>query len=61
LKIEGMGRMDFRLTPVGELVFIEANPNPSLARVDDFACAAKAAGINYETLIQRILDGARVR
>jgi D-alanine-D-alanine ligase len=61
LKITGMGRVDFRLTPDGELVFIEANPNPSLARGDDFARSAAAAGIDYENLIQRILDCARFR
>jgi D-alanine-D-alanine ligase len=61
LRIKGFGRLDLRLTPAGELVFIEANPNPSLARVDDFACSAAEAGIDYETLIQRILDYARSR
>ena len=61
LKITGTGRLDLRLTPAGELVFIEANPNPSLARGDDFARSAAAAGIDYETLIQRILDCARLR
>jgi D-alanine-D-alanine ligase len=58
LKINGMARMDLRLNPEGEVVFIEANPNPSLARIDDYACAAKSAGIEYEALIQRILDAA---
>jgi D-alanine-D-alanine ligase len=61
LKIKGTGRVDLRLTPAGELVFIEANPNPSLARGDDFARSAAAAGIDYETLIQQILDYARTR
>jgi D-alanine-D-alanine ligase len=61
LKIQGMGRLDLRLTPEGELVFIEANPNPSLARVDDFAAAAREGGIDYEALIQRIIDAARTR
>jgi D-alanine-D-alanine ligase len=61
LKITGTGRVDFRLTPAGELVFIEANPNPSLARGDDFARSAAAAGIDYESLIERILDCARLR
>jgi D-alanine-D-alanine ligase len=58
LKINGMARMDLRLNPESEVVFIEANPNPSLARIDDYACAAKSAGIEYEALIQRILDAA---
>jgi D-alanine-D-alanine ligase len=61
LRIKGTGRLDLRLTPAGELVFIEANPNPSLERGDDFARSAAAAGIDYETLIQRILDYAIAR
>jgi D-alanine-D-alanine ligase len=59
LRVRGTGRLDLRLTPASELVFIEANPNPSLARGDDFARSAAAAGIDYETLIQRMLDYAR--
>jgi D-alanine-D-alanine ligase len=59
LKISGLGRIDMRLTPSGELVFIEANPNPSLAQSDDFAKAAAAAGIDYDALIQRVIDTAR--
>src|SRR4029077_2191173 len=37
LQIRGLGRLDVRLTAAGEVVVIEANPNPSLARDDDFA------------------------
>ena len=37
---------------------IEANPNPSLAREDDFAQSAAAAGMDYDALIQKILDSA---
>ena len=58
LKIQGFGRIDVRITPAGEIVTIEANPNPSLAREDDFAQAAAAAGVDYDTLIQKILDSA---
>ncbi|MBZ5608060.1 MAG: ATP-grasp domain-containing protein [Acidobacteriia bacterium] len=58
LKIQGLGRIDVRLTAAGEIVTIEANPNPSLAREDDFAQAAATAGVDYDTLIQRILDSA---
>jgi len=58
LKIQGFGRIDIRLTGAGEIVTIEANPNPSLAREDDFAQAAGAAGMDYDTLIQKILDSA---
>jgi D-alanine-D-alanine ligase len=58
LKIRGFGRIDMRLTPQGEIVVMEANPNPSLAQEDDFAQAAATAGMEYEALIQKILDAA---
>ncbi len=58
LKIRGFGRVDVRLTPAGEVVVIEANPNPSLACEDDFAQSAAAAGLPYDALIQKILDTA---
>jgi len=58
LKIRGLGRIDVRLTPAGEVVIIEANPNPSLASDEDFAQSAAAAGIDYDTLIQKLLDTA---
>jgi D-alanine-D-alanine ligase len=55
LQMSGYGRIDLRLTPGGEIVFIEANPNPSIAREDDFARSAEKAGLDYEDLIARIL------
>ena len=58
LKIRGFGRIDVRLTPQGEVFVIEANPNPSLAQDEDFAQSAAQAGISYDRLIQKILDGA---
>jgi D-alanine-D-alanine ligase len=58
LKIRGCGRLDVRLTPTGELFVIEANPNPSLAQDEDFAQSAAAAGMDYDSLIQAILETA---
>ena len=58
LHIKGLGRIDARLTPAGEVVVMEANPNPSLAREDDFAQAAAQVGITYEALIQKLLECA---
>jgi D-alanine-D-alanine ligase len=55
LLIDGYGRIDLRLTPENEIVFIEANPNPILARDEDFARSARAAGIEYPQLIQEII------
>jgi D-alanine-D-alanine ligase len=58
LHVRGLGRIDVRLTPQGEVVVIEANPNPSLAKEDDFAQAAAQVGIGYEALVQKILENA---
>jgi D-alanine-D-alanine ligase len=58
LKIRGFGRLDVRLSPNGELYVIEANPNPSLAQDEDFAQSAGAGGMDYDSLIQAILETA---
>ena len=58
LNIRGLGRIDVRLTAEGQVVVIEANPNPSLAKEDDFAQAAAQVGISYEALIQKLLENA---
>ena len=55
LDLNGYARMDFRLRPDGRFVLLEANPNPDLAHDEDFAGSARAAGIPYERLIDRIL------
>lgn len=60
LKIRGFGRIDVRLTPTGEVYVIEANPNPCLAHDEDFAQSACMAGMEYDTLIQEILNTAVV-
>ncbi len=56
LGLSGYARIDFRLTPAGELYFLEANPNPDIARGEEFSSAAKAAGLDYEPLLQKILN-----
>ncbi len=55
LAMNGYGRIDLRLTPRDEIVFIEANPNPFLAQGEDFALSAEAAGLGYDALIARIV------
>jgi D-alanine-D-alanine ligase len=55
LRIRGYGRIDLRVTPAGEIVILEANPNPNLADDDEFAQSALKAGLTYEAMIQRIL------
>lgn len=56
LQMRGYGRIDARLTPENELVVLEANPNPDLGAEEDFSESAKAAGIEYEDLLARILS-----
>ena len=56
LGLSGYARVDLRLTPAGRLAVLEANPNPELARGEDFADAARAAGIAYSELVRRLLE-----
>jgi D-alanine-D-alanine ligase len=55
LRIRGYGRIDLRVTPEGEIVILEANPNPNLERDDEFGQSAMKTGLTYEALIQGIL------
>ena len=55
LHLSGYARIDFRLREDGALFVLEANPNPAIARQDDFAASAHAAGISYGKLLGRIL------
>jgi D-alanine-D-alanine ligase len=55
LDLSGYARIDLRLTPDGRVYLIEANPNPQIAKDEDFADSAAAAGIDYHSLLQRIL------
>jgi D-alanine-D-alanine ligase len=56
LHIDGYARIDWRLREDGEPYFLEANPNPEIARSEEFASSAAAVGIEYDGLIQRILN-----
>ncbi len=51
-------RFDIRVTRDAEVYIIEANANPSLARYEDFAQAAKKANIPYDRLIRKIVSHA---
>ena len=48
LKLDGYARIDFRLSADGTPYFIEANPNPEIAKSQEFATAAR-----HEDLITR--------
>jgi D-alanine-D-alanine ligase len=56
LNLSGYARIDLRLTAEGEVYVLEANPNPQLARGEDLADSAAAAGIEYGPLLQRIVN-----
>jgi D-alanine-D-alanine ligase len=55
LGLSGYARLDFRQTKDGTLYFLEANPNPQIAEDEDFADSAKAAGMSYDRLLDKIL------
>ncbi len=56
LGMSGYGRLDFRLREDGKLFLLEGNANPDLTRDEDLALSAQAHGLEYEALIQRILN-----
>jgi D-alanine-D-alanine ligase len=55
LELSGYARIDLRLDSQGQIHVLEANPNPQIARSEDFAESAKHAGMTYSALLQRIL------
>lgn len=56
LDLSGYARIDLRLTPEGEVYLLEANPNPQIARGEEFADSAQAAGMEYGDLLSRIVN-----
>jgi D-alanine-D-alanine ligase len=55
LELDGYARIDFRLSSDGVPYYIEANPNPEIAKVEEFASAAKHVGLEYPELLTRIV------
>ena len=55
LGLDGYARIDFRLAADGTPYFIEANPNPEIAKSQEFATAARHDGLDYPGLLHRIL------
>jgi D-alanine-D-alanine ligase len=55
LELSGYARIDLRVDAQGRIKVIEANPNPQIARTEDFAMSAALADLPYPTLIQRLL------
>lgn len=54
-------RFDVRLSPGGTPFFLEANVTPSLEAQEALALSARWAGLDYETLVARMLSSALVR
>ncbi len=55
LDLDGYNRIDYRLSPDGKLYFLEANPNPDIAKSEEFASAAEESGKPFPELIEKIL------
>jgi D-alanine-D-alanine ligase len=56
LELSGYARIDLRLDETGNVWVLEANPNPQIARGEDFAASAEKQGVSYEALLQRIIN-----
>ncbi len=56
LELSGYARIDLRLDEAGNPWVLEANPNPQIAKGEDFAASAEKAGLSYETVLQRIVN-----
>ncbi len=59
LKLSGYSRVDFRVTPEGDVFCLEANSLPGMTRTSLFPQAAQAAGIPFADLCERIARLAR--
>ncbi len=55
LGLDGYARIDFRLAADGTPYFIEANPNPEIAKSQEFAQSARHDGLEYPDVLHRIL------
>lgn len=56
LRVRDYGRVDLRLTDTGDIYVIEVNANCYLEQSGEFATAAAAAGFDYPSLIQKLVD-----
>ena len=61
LNMQCYARFDIRVTPEGNVYIIEPNANPCLARCDEVAQAAEKVGINYNQLINKLVNLALQR
>jgi glutamyl-tRNA synthetase len=56
LGLEGFARLDYRLAPDESFWFLEANTIPGMTPLSLVPMAAKAAGISFEELVERIVE-----
>ncbi|HUK21181.1 MAG TPA: D-alanine--D-alanine ligase [Gemmatimonadales bacterium] len=59
LKLGGYSRIDFRLSPDDDIFCLEANTLPGMTRMSLLPQAARAAGIEFPELCERIVKLAR--
>lgn len=58
LGCDGAARVDFRLTPRGKPYVLEVNTIPGMTETSLLPMAAARAGLDYDTLTERILQSA---
>jgi D-alanine-D-alanine ligase len=56
LGLSGYARLDYRVTQNDAAYLLEANPNPQIAKDEDFALSAKHVGLDYPELIERLIQ-----
>lgn len=61
LKLGGYSRIDFRVSPEGDIFCLEANSLPGMTRMSLFPQASRAAGIEYAEMCERICALALAR
>jgi D-alanine-D-alanine ligase len=61
VRVRDYGRVDLRLTAAGEIYVIEVNASCYLEKASEFAVAARAAGLEFPALVQKIVDLAMER
>ena len=59
LKLGGYSRVDFRLTPAGELVCLEAKALPGMTATSLLPQSAAAMGISFAELCERVCIASR--
>lgn len=60
LNLKTYARFDLRLKDSGEVVMLEANPNPALGPEDDFPRSADRAGLNYTEMVGKIVESIAI-